>query len=71
MITGVSVNMLTRLKIWKYGQFEPEPEGEETTETEKEKRKKRQNTFAPEVPTGWIRQNGGMVAIRQRMRNLA
>lgn len=57
--------------VVKYGQFEPEPEGEETTETEKEKRKKRQNTFAPEVPTGWIRQNGGMVAIRQRMRNLA
>ena len=57
--------------VVKYGQFEPEPEGEETTETEKDKRKKRQNTFAPEVPTGWIRQNGGMVAIRQRMRNLA
>ena len=51
----------------KYGQFEPE--GEETTE--KEKRKKRQNTFAPEVPTGWIQQNGGMTALRQRMRNLA
>ena len=42
--------------VIKYGQFEPE--GEETTE--KEKRKKRQNTFAPEVPTGWIQQNGGM-----------
>jgi hypothetical protein len=53
--------------VIKYGQFEPE--GEETTE--KEKRKKRQNTFAPEVPTGWIQQNGGMTALRQRMRNLA
>ena len=48
-----------------------QPEGEETTETEKEKRKKRQNMFAPDVPTGWIRQNGGMVALRRRMRNLA
>ena len=50
----------------KYGQFEPELEGDETTEKEKEKRRKRQNTFAPELPTGWIRQNGGMVALRQR-----
>jgi hypothetical protein len=41
------------------------------TEKEKEKRRKRQNTFAPELPTGWIRQNGGMVQLRQRMRNLA
>jgi hypothetical protein len=51
----------------KYGQFEPDDE--ETTE--KEKRKKRHYTFAPEVPAGRIQQNGGMTALRQRMRNLA
>ena len=57
---------IIQLVVLKQKQFEPE--GEETTE--KEKRKKRQNTFAPEVPTGWIQQNGG-TALRQRMRNLA
>ena len=53
--------------VIKYGQFEQVDD--ETTE--KEKRKKRQNTFAPELPTGWIQQNGGITALRQRMRNLA
>ena len=53
--------------IVKYGQFEPTP----ATMTEQEKRQKRQNTFAPEVPKRWIRQNGGITELRNRMRNLA
>ena len=53
--------------IVKYGQFEPTP----ATMTEQEKRQKRQNTFAPEVPKNWIRQNGGIAILRNRMRNLA
>ena len=53
--------------IVKYGQFEPAP----AEATEQEKRRRRQNTFAPELPQGWIRQNGGLAALRNRMRNLA
>ena len=53
--------------IVKYGQFEPAP----AEATEQEKRRRKQNTFAPELPQGWIRQNGGLAVLRNRMRNLA
>jgi len=56
--------------VVKYGQFEPTEA--ETTEQElrRERERERQNTFAPEVPLGWIMQRGGRAAIRAEMRQL-